>query len=429
MIRVARWTQLAIALLVAPGIAAAQMPVAKVVVTEAEVLDAQSTIVLVGTVLPVRRSRVSARIGGMVYEMPVRQGDFVEAGGLLAKLRDDTLRLRLAAEEARLDGLKARHAELVSGTRPEELRRLKALYEAEVAERERWAFEMERIEGLRGAGDSNEKEYVDIKAQYITSGLRKIATEAAYKLGLEGPRKEEVARAAFDVAEQQAIVDQLSLDITKKTIQSPFAGYVAQRMVEVGEWIPEGGQVVELVDLSAVLVRIYVPESSLPYLAVGDAARVNFDALGRSLTGHIKHIMRQADESARTFPVEIEVANDEGLLAAGMFARATVAAGAKGESVVVPRDAVVERDGQPYVGVVMPGRQGMSGVLMPVTLGLDVDDRVTITSRNVHPGMQVIVRGTEWIAPFPMPVVIVDENGTPVDTPAADGQAESHGGH
>jgi len=112
-----------------------------------------------------------------------------------------------------------------------------------------------------------------------------------------------------------------------------------------------------------------------------------------------------------------------------MFARATIAAGAKLESVVVPRDAIVERDGQTYVGVVMPGRQGMSGVLMPVTLGLDVDDRVTITSRNLHPGMQVVTRGTEWIAPFPMPVIVVDEHGTPVDSPAPDEQAEPNEGH
>ena len=171
----------------------------------------------------------------------------------------------------------------------------------------------------------------------------------------------------------------------------------------------------ELIDLSSVLVRIDVPESVLPYLSQGDAARVKIDALKRSFVGSVKHIIRQADERARTFPVEIEIDNSERLLASGMFARATVPAGPASRIPAVPKDAIVERDGIPGVAMVMPAEHGgMVGMLISVSVGADVGDWVAVTSGNVPPGTKVITRGNENIFPFPTPVVIVDEKGTPV---------------
>jgi multidrug efflux pump subunit AcrA (membrane-fusion protein) len=102
-----------------------------------------------------------------------------------------------------------------------------------------------------------------------------------------------------------------------------------------------------------------------------------------------------------------------------MFARATVPAGPDQQVVAVPDDAIVERDGITYIAVVMPGqRGGMMGMLMAVTVGSDVADWVAITSGNVQPGMPVITRGTERMLPFPSPVQIVDERGTPIANPA-----------
>jgi len=198
-----------------------------------------------------------------------------------------------------------------------------------------------------------------------------------------------------------------------------FNGYFNQYLyvpirVEVGEWVTMGGTVAEMVELSRVLVNVDAPERALPFLEEGATVRVMIDALGYGLAGRIKHIIRQADRAARTFPVEIEIDNEEGKLAAGMFARATLPAGPSQRIVAVPTDAVVERDGTSYIARVIPHRDGPAGVLMPVTVGLSKDDWIAITSRNVEPGTPVIVEGNENIAPFPTPIQIVDERGTPV---------------
>lgn len=400
------------------GLVRAQMPTTKVVVGEARMIEARATITLVATVEPLRRSRVGTEISGLVVEMPAREGDRITMGDILCRLNDDRLSLQLAAQKARLAGLQSRHQELLAGTRKQELRRLKALYDEAVAEDERWEFEMARIEGLRSQGSSNAKEYEDTKSSFRAAERRRIAIESALNLGIEGPRVEQKVQAAYAVEEQQAVVDRIATDLGKTIIRPPFAGFIVKREVEVGEWIGDGDTVVEMVDLSSVLVRVHVPESCLLFLTVGDPVRVKVDALDRTFEGNIKHIVRQADPNARTFPVEIEVPNPDEILAAGMFARATLPAGPTLQIVAVPRDGIVERDGTTYIGMVLPGHEGGSnGILVAVTVGMEVDDMLTITSGNVRPGTPVIIRGTERILPFPAPIEIVDEMGTPVAMP------------
>ena len=398
-----------------------QMGPTKVVVAKAQMREAPASITLVGTVEPVRRSRVGSEIAGIVAEIPVRQGDHVAEGGILCRLNSEALRFRLTEAKSRLGALSARHEELLSGTRQEELTRLKALFDEASAMYDRWKFEMDRIDKLHEGRDSNEKEYYDTRADYLAAERRKVAAQANYDLGVEGPRKEVISQAAYDVAEQKAVVDRVESDLRKTTIVAPFDGYIATRDVEAGEWVPAGGQVVEIIDLSSVLVRVNVPEAAFPYLAEGLQTRVKIDALGRTFAGPIKHIMRQADLRARTFPVEIELDNREGSLAGGMFGRAIVTAGKTDVVVAVPKDAIVEMNGVTHVAIVVPGEQGgLVGMLTGVTVGADVGDWAAITSGNVPAGAQVVTRGNENINPFPTPVIIVDEKGTPVTMPPAD---------
>lgn len=403
----------------------AQMPVNRVVITEAKMLNAPATITVVGTVEPFRRSRVSAEIAGLVQEMPTREGDSIEAQGSICQLNRDTIVLRLEEERARLASLQARHEELLAGTRPEELTRLQALFDETLAEYERWQFEMTRIEKLYQGRDSNAKEYNDTRAEFRRAERRRIAANAAYDLAEAGPRQEVIAQAAFAVAQQHAVVKRIETDLRKTNILAPFSGFIVERMVEIGEWIDVGDPVVEVVDLSKVLVSVQVPETALPFLKKGADAGVKIDALKRYYTGQIKHIMRQADRNARTFPVKIEIANQDGLLAAGMFARVTLPAGPEGSVLAVPKDSVLVKDGVSYVGIIMPGREGqINGMLTPVTLGTEVTlhdyeirDWVSVTSGRVQPGSKVVIKGTERILPFPTPVEIVDDHGTPVATP------------
>ncbi len=111
-----------------------------------------------------------------------------------------------------------------------------------------------------------------------------------------------------------------------------------------------------------------------------------------------------------------------------MFARCTVKTGPAGQAIAVPRDAVVHKEGTNHIWEVKPaGPQGMMAFPLTVTLGSEVGKWVAITSGNVLPGMQVVVRGNEQLMPFPAKVVVVEEEALTATSspPAASGDGDS----
>jgi len=356
----------------------------KVTVATVELRQLPATATLVGTVEPVTRSLIGSEIAGLVEQMPVREGDFVRRGELICKLRAETITLRLAEARARLASLEAEYG--------------------------RWVFEAERIAKLYGGQDASEKEVYETRAEHD--------------------------QAKHAVTAQEAVLARFESDLAKTEIRAPFSGFVSARHAEVGQWIVQGGDVVELVDLHSVLVRVDAPESVLAHVKVGQPATVLLEALQRKFTGRVRHVIPQADPTARTFPVEVEVPNpgyaewaaahtgpapqDGGAareaaggptvtLAGGMFARVIMVCGPAAETPAVPKDAIVTREGVSYVCMVTPGREegSLMAVPLPVTTGVDIGVWIAVTSGNLAPNTRVVTRGNENIL-FPSPIVIVE---------------------
>ncbi|MFH0981054.1 MAG: efflux RND transporter periplasmic adaptor subunit [Planctomycetota bacterium] len=420
-------TWLIVFVLAYPGLAAGQMPAMKVTVERADMRPLPATMRLVGTVQPAVRSVVGSEVEGLVAEMPAREGDRVEKGGVLCRLNDETLSAGLAAARARSGALQARLQELEAGTRAEELARLKAAHEEAKVGYTRWTSEKQRIERLQQMGTGNEKEIYDTEAGYRMAEQRMLSAQAQYEEGVNGPRAEVITQARFAAAEQAAVVDRADRDLAKTVIRAPFTGYVVKRYTEAGQWVQRGGPIVELIDLSSVLVTVDATEQAFPFAKVGDAARVQVEALGEVFTGRIKHVVPQADPAARTFPVQIEIDNPEGKLKAGMIAWGTLISGPEAQVIAVPKDAVDLRHGTAYVCVVMTTEQGTLAMPMPVNVGSDIDQWIAITSGNLAPGMLVVVRGNERIL-FPSPVEVTNlDLAGPAPTAGHPGQPEMPG--
>lgn len=415
-----------VAVLLAAGPPAPAQPgPVKVLTARVEQRELPSTVTLVGKVQPLRRSTVGSEVEGIVAQMPVRQGDRVEAGQLLCKLDDKTATSRLAEAQGRLDALRAALAELEAGTRAEDLARAKALYKNEQAKFQRWVSERQRVKILYGDSEANEKEVYDTESGYLAAEQMMLAAKASYDAATAGPRREVIDRARFDLAEQQAVVDRYAHDLAVTEIRAPFAGYLVQLHTEVGQWMAQGGAVAEMIDLASVLVRVDVFERSIAYCHAGDSASVRIDALDRTFDGTVTHVIRQGDPQAHTFPVEIKVINESQLLAAGMFARVTLVGGPEAQAVAVPKDAVVQRRGVDYVCMIQSDEKGTKAIPLPVTLGGDIGDWVAITSGNLAPGMEIVISGNESIA-FPKPVQIVDPSELATLSSAPEGES-THG--
>ena len=303
----------------------------------------QRSVSLVGTAEPRKRSLVASEVAGLVKAFPVKEGQFVNKGQLLATLRIDTF-------EIRLDSAVASHRE--AKTRYDQAQK-----------------DLERANLLFAKELVTQKEMDDALTQ-------------------EGALEKRLSQLE---AEIRLVQDRL----TKSTIPAPFAGWITKEYTEIGQWIEEGGSVVELVDLSYVEVQVPLPEEYMREVRVGDPVVAVFDGLpGVEVKGKIFSIIAQADRAARTFPVKVQLANPDLHIKSGMVARVSLAVGAPYQAVVIPKDALVLRGGKEFAFIVANNTVSQ----VTVTPIAHFEDVVEVQGA-IEEGMQVVVEGNERLLP------------------------------
>ena len=153
---------------------------------------------------------------------------------------------------------------------------------------------------------------------------RRIEHDAATRLNKKGFRAETqvaAAQAALDAAEAAVKVAQMALRET--TIKAPFDGLVVDRYVEIGDYVEGGDQIARVIDLDPLLVVAQVSERDAGHIEEGALAQAQL-ITGQQVEGIISYISSEADAETRTFRVELEVANEGGLLADGVSAEVSL---------------------------------------------------------------------------------------------------------
>lgn len=412
--------------LAATGTASAQVvgptPVAVATVVER---DVPASLRLVGTVLPAKFAVVASEVSGPVARFAVAEGRRVKRGELICKIDATVAALRLAEAQARLASLQSRLKELENGTRAEDLRRLKAAVEEAQALFEKWDFERKRVAKLFEREQSNAKERHDTEMEYIAAARRLAQAQARYDLGVNGPRAEVIAQARHAVAAQNAVARRLEHELDKTEIKAPFDGFVVAQRTEVGEWIESGGPVCEMVAIDTVKIRADVPESAISFCRPGADATVEVEALGKTWAAKVARVIPRAAESARTFPIELDLPNEDHTLLPGMFVWVHVPSGPPGKRLVVSKDAIVADGSEKRVFVIRPGRGGVPMAMpTPVRTGLELQGEIEIHAIGIKAGDQVVTRANERLY-GPTPVVIRGAATPPAEPdPPADRRGE-----
>ncbi len=407
---------------------------------EREVASGQT---FVATVTPPKRAVVGSAVDGRVIDVMVEEGDRVEKDQALAQLLTETITLELEAAEAELELKRQELTEMENGSLPTEIEQARARMERARVASEFRQKDLERLSQLikRNAASDSELD----TANSISLEAREAYEEAkaAYQLAIDGPRQERIAQARAQVAMQDAIVRRLRDQIRKYTIISRFAGYVTVKDTDLGEWVTKGDPIAEVIALDEVDLVANVVDSQVPYIRVGDSVRVEVPALPEEvLPGKVAAVVPQADVRSRTFPVKVRVANkisesSEPLLKAGMFARVTLATGAKTRAKLVPKDALVLGGTQPKIWLIDPSSVSaaeggrMQGGAVAVSVNLGVADGELIQVQGAIPdGSLVVSKGNERIVPSrtgePSPVVWVTRSS--VIGRAGGSEAKSAGG-
>jgi len=160
-------------------------------------------------------------------------------------------------------------------------------------------------------------------------------------VGSQAISKGEFDRLSAQLKKNQATVNQLKASLDKKRIVAPFSGTIGIRHVDVGDYLASGTVIATLQDLSSLYVDFYVPEQTVPRLAVAQPVNVGVSAYpGQTFVGAISAINPKVEDSTRNVLVRATLANPDGKLLPGMFANLQVILPEVAAGIVVPESAV-----------------------------------------------------------------------------------------
>jgi len=205
----------------------------------------------------------------------------------------------------------------------------------------------------------------------------------------------------LEVSRRNAVValEQARYDLSLTRIAAPFAGRVVERMVKLGETVPEGKECFRVADFDPVLARVYFPERELPRVRVGQTAELALDAVpGVTHVAKVMLVNPAVDPTNGTFKVTLEVRNASGELRPGAFARVRLRTGSFDTALLLPRRGILSEDGDDYVYVARGDSVDRVGILVgavendtaQILDGLNPGDRVvTVGHGGLKPGAKI----------------------------------------
>jgi membrane fusion protein (multidrug efflux system) len=232
--------------------------------------------------------------------------------------------------------------------------------------------------------------------------------------------RERVAQASL--REAKATLRSAREDLDNKTVHAPFAGEIRSFPVEAGEYVREGQQLAELVDLSTARITAGVADREVVAIRPGQTVELTVEAWASEVfQARVLRVGASADPETRRFPVEIEAANEDGRLMPGMAAAVSLDLGEPVARTLVPREATLEEFGLRLVYVVeddgsgqLVARQRRVAVRpvpfrpadFEVVEGLAAGEEIAVTDlRQLRDGQPVRRKGSQQAGPEAPPRV------------------------
>jgi HlyD family secretion protein len=405
-----------------------------------------------GSVAPGTWLELSFKSAGRVAEIMVKEGGRVEARGVLARLGTADLEQALIQAQASLDIAAAQLAQTEDGASAEDLASARAALESALAdyeevkagpsqeditvakadmEKARIALEKaqadyDKIAWQTGIGASPQAstlqqasiDYERARAQYeltvdgptdseLKQAEAQIAQARATLADLEEkPTPEELAIARAQVTQARSTLTQAQLNLEEATLVAPFAGTVADISLEVGQMVNSGTPVIVLTDLTSYHVDLYVDETEIGQVQVGQPVVITPDAFpDEEIEGEITAIKSIGTVSGGivTYEVRVEIAPTGVPIRSDMTASATVVIEEKENVLLVPNRAIRYEEGVEYVEVLDPSG-GTEVRRVAIATGAS-DGTVTEVTAGLEEGEVVatnVVRGNQFEGPMGM---------------------------
>ncbi|MFY9314598.1 MAG: efflux RND transporter periplasmic adaptor subunit [Burkholderiales bacterium] len=339
----------------ADGKAPAPAPVAEFLQSDLYIVEPgalERALPLTGSLTPFTEATVKAKVAGELVAVPVREGESVKQGQVLARVDLTEVQAKVAAREADMQAAKAQliWAEKNRGQQ-------KALLEK---------------------GFISQSAFDNVQSSH------------------------DVAAAKLRAAEADLVVARKSLG--DAVLIAPFSGTVSQRHAQPGERVALDAKVVSVVDLSRLELEAPVPPAAIGAVSVGQSLSFRVEGFGeRAFAGRIERINPAATAGSRSISVYAVIDNREGLLRGGMFAQGSLTLARVEQALAVPVTAVREEIGQPFVYAIENGLVKRKNVKLgapdsagrvQVLEGLAAGDRIVrVNLGSLREGLQARLAG------------------------------------
>ncbi|MBC7994804.1 MAG: efflux RND transporter periplasmic adaptor subunit, partial [Rhizobacter sp.] len=213
--------------------------------------------------------------------------------------------------------------------------------------------------------------------------------------------------AAMQVADAQVSLARAQL--ARMRIEAPFDGVAGIRSVNVGDYVKDGADLVNVEDLSSVVLDFRLAERYVARIKTGQPVEAQLDAMpGKSFKGKVDAVDSLLDANGRSLLVRARLPNSSGELRSGMFARTRVVFATRANALVVPEEALVPLAGKQYLVKVVDGPKGKVSQRLEARIGMRLPGKVEILEGLTAGDMVVTAGQTRLLRGESLPVRVVD---------------------
>jgi len=351
------------------------------------------SIKVTGDVLPLMQVDLFPKVSGYLERIDVHIGDIVKQGQVIAQIDRTDFLQKVREIEAKVAQAKAQLSELETGTRTEELHQAEEAVRQTQSRFENAKLQHERIEALYKREVISKKERDIADMDFTVAEAQLASSQQNLKLLREGARQEVREGSQAKLREMEAILEQERTRLQNAKIVAPFRGEVSRKYLDAGALVSPSTPLVSLVHTETLKIVANVLEKDIPLLKPGMKAKIRVESYPEKVfEGSVEKINSALELSTRTLQAEIYVLNTNRFLKPGMFANVEVVLLEKLQTLVIPREAIIQAGNEMSVFVVEEKR----AIRKPVTVGYE-QDRMVEVLKGLNQGDQVVIKGQQLI--------------------------------
>ncbi len=310
---------------------------------------------LVGVLYYDRVSNISTQVSGQVRQAEFRAGSQVTKGATLVRINTDFYDQDIAVEKARIGAINV------------------------------------KIENVA-------KDLARFKSLLAKQAVSESAHDALYFNHQILIKERETVRAGLA---------RIRLKRSKCVIRAPFDGIILEKSVDTSDWVTPGRTLYRIGAIDDLFVKVAVSEQMAPYSLSGTTVDVVLTAADKKVTGRIEGFLPVADPKTKNVTIKIrlmETADIGRNVAENMSAMVYLPTSTQKALKLIPRDALINRQGNNFVFTVKEGKAAM----LPVTVVAYLNKSVGVNDPHITVDMPVVVEGNERLQPD-QPVIVGEE--------------------